>query len=235
MKRLALFSALACAALAPAYAAQLTILAPKDKQVLQGTVKFQVRTVLDEQERFLTSPEMEIQDEYGKKVLTLTAQRDPATGLYSVDWDTTRLPGGEKTKDGLYFATVKYRTIQLGRAIDASEELTLGIRNSKVRPAFMDVVVEKVEDPEPKPATAGEEPELPSYDLTVTVLDSKRKPVPGVRISIKAEGLELDDDAEITDSDGEAIITVQAEEPGQAKLTLSTEGLPAAVRFLDFR
>jgi hypothetical protein len=131
--------------------------------------------------------------------------------------DTTRFP------DGQYQVTVAYRTFTAGRAVEVKEDLVLGVRNSTIRASKLNVEV-------PDKAFRTDE----AADFKVTVLDTRGKPMPGVRVSFKADKGDLTSDADITDSDGEVTVSLQSEDVQTMTVTVTVEGLPPVAKTVKF-
>jgi hypothetical protein len=220
MKRSVLFLALTLAAGAAlrAGAAQLKIMEPLDKSVVRGTITFRVKPELAQTDQFLSSPEISIQDEYGTAVQELRAARDPKTGICSVAFDTT------KVKDGRYEASVTYRTLFQGRAKQETREtVDLGVRNGPVRPARF---VVELEEKQYAPSD--------TCEVTVKVHDQRGRLMPAARVTFKVDKGEVDSGAELTDSEGEAYVTVDSDEARQVTLTIAVENLQPVTRKITF-
>jgi hypothetical protein len=143
---------------------------------------------------------------------------DAKTGICSAKIDTRSIP------DGRYVAEVTYRCLTgIDEPRTTSEFLTLGVRNGAAKPARFTVkVADQVFDDE-HPA-----------EVSVKVLDRKGKPFPAARVTYVVNRGELDSDAEITDSDGEATTSLESDAGGTTTLTVTVENLPPvkiAVRF----
>ncbi|HEU4751639.1 MAG TPA: Ig-like domain-containing protein [Armatimonadota bacterium] len=219
MKHAFWLAALALAALAlPARAAELKILEPADKTLVRGTVTFKVKPEDGPTDQFLSSPEVVIQDEYGGDIERLRVARDEKSGVCSTQFDTTQL------KDGIYLVAVKYRTLEKGvKPTEVREDLTLGVRNTSVKPAKFSIEMDRTEFRTEDAA-----------DFTVKVYDSRGRLMPGARVAFKVDKGEVDSDAEITNGLGEASTSVQTEEPDTITLTITVENLPPVTRVLRF-
>ncbi len=218
MKRLLLLLPLLLPAGArPAAAAELKILAPADRAILKGIAEFNILPEHAQGELFLQNPEVILQNEYGEEVQKLPAARNPQTNVCTSRTDTSLLP------DGLYLVTIKYRVLVQGMPQDVREDLTLGIRNKPVKPGRFTVEYQK------KDYKLGE-----PCELTVRVLDAKGRRLPATRVAFKVDKGEIDTEAEITDSSGEVIAQIDAEEADTITLTVTVDGLPAVTRVVKF-
>ncbi len=201
----------------PTAAADLEVLEPKDRTVVQGQIRFRIKPSEGSGERVIASPEISVEDELGNGLITLPTLRSPTTGICSVVLDSTRL------RDGLYRVKISYKALRGEIAELAEEWLTLGVRNARLRPArFLVDWTDRV-----YPVTDG-------CELRVTVLDARGKPFVAARVTVKAEGGGVDADAWITDADGEAIILVDSETAGSVTVTITVEGLPPVKRVVRF-
>ena len=199
--------------------AELQLMAPADHSLVKGTVTFQVRPQHTPAERFFENPDVILQNESGEEMQKVPAPIDPKTGVCSASIDTRGLP------DGRYTAEFKYRClIQGDQPETTSEFLTLGVRNGATRPARFTVKVDDQVYDEDHPA-----------EVTVRVLDRKGKPMPAARVEFKTNRGAPDDDAEITDRDGEATTFVEYDEGGTVNLTVTVEQLPPVQRTLRFK
>jgi len=220
LKRYLTLFALAVAAVCcrPAAAAELQILEPVDRSLVKGTVKFRIQPVHGATDMFLSNPEITVEDEYGKEIQKVRAARDPKTQICTASFDTTMVP------DGMYLVSIVYPTLFKGTVKqEVREDLTLGIRNGKKVPAAFTVVVE------------GAEAKVGAYsDITVKVLDKYKRPMPGVRIQFKVDKGEVDTAVEISDSEGEAIASVDSEEPQTVTLTITVENLAPITKVIKF-
>jgi hypothetical protein len=219
LKRLAfVITILATAAVAhPAKAGELKILQPADRTVVRGEVEFKVQPVFGPREQFLENPYIHVRDEAGKELLEVRAPKNVQTGICSATVDTTRFP------DGQYQVTIAYRTFAGNRAVEVKEDLVLGVRNSTIRPAKMAV------DFSDKAYRTDE-----AADFKVKVLDSRGKPMAGTRVTFKTDKGDLTSDADITDSDGEATVSLQSEELQTMTVTITVEGLPPVTKTVRF-
>lgn len=218
MKRFLILTALLLAPLArPAAAAELQVLSPVDKSLVRGTVQFQIRPVHTPLDQFLSNPYVVIRDRDGKELEEVRAPRNLQTGICSVAVDTTRF------RDGQYQVEVKYRTLVRNQPQEVSELLTLGVRNTNLRPNRFTV---QFEDRAYRLDEAA--------DLTVRVLDGRGKPMEGARVAFKVDKGELPTPAEITDLDGEATLSLQSEELQNITLTITVEGLAPVTRTIRF-
>lgn len=207
---------LACAG--PLNSAEIEVVAPRDRSLVRGTVEFQLRPRHEPGERFFENPEVSIQDEQGKELTRFPAYMDARTGICSAKWDTREF------RDALYLAEIHYRALNAANNdVSTSEVLYLGLRNGRNRPARFSVELAdqhfKLDD---------------GADLTVRVYDRMGKRLPGARVGLSAPGAILDAEAEITDSDGEATVTLSAEGPRTVTLTITVEHLPPVKRTLRF-
>lgn len=218
MKRVVLALALAAAALArPARAAEVKILQPADRTVVRGSVEFKIQPVFGPRDQFLENPYVHVRDESGKELLETRAPKNNQTGICSAMVDTTRFP------DGQYQVTVAYRTFTAGRATEVKEDLVLGVRNSTIRASKLNVEV-------PDKAFRTDE----AADFKVTVLDTRGKPMSGVRVAFKTDKGDLTTDADITDSDGEVTVSLQSEDPQTMTVTITVEGLAPVTKTVKF-
>ena len=199
-------------------AAQLKILEPLDRSIVRGTINFQVKPELAQTDQFLAPPDVLVQDEYGNEVRKLRAVRDPRTGICSVPLDTTQVP------DGRYSAVVAYRTLLQGRAPqEVRQEIDFGVRNRPNRPGRFEVEL-------------GDKPYGPNdqCDVVVRVRSQRGQLMPAARVAFKVDKGEVDSAAELTDSDGEAVTTVDSEEAGQVTLTITVENLAPVTKTIRF-
>jgi hypothetical protein len=122
-------------------------------------------------------------------------------------------------------AEVTYRCLTgVDEPRTTSEFLTLGVRNGAAKPARFTVkVADQVFDDE-HPA-----------EVTVKVLDRKGKPMPAARVAYVVNRGELDSDAEITDSDGEATTSLECDQGGVTTLTVTVENLPPVKLTVRFK
>jgi len=219
MKRLFLYSLLlAGACWRPATAAELKILSPTDRTVVGGVVRFQIMPQHAATDKIFADPDVIIQNASGADLHKLVAVRDNRTGVCRVDFDTRQLG------DGQYLVKVTYRTLFKGSTpVEVRDDLTLGVRNRSRRPARFTVALEKTDFP------VGE-----SGDLTVRVFDANGRLLPAARVSFKVDRGDLDTDAEITDSDGEAVANIGLEEPGAVTVTVQVEHLPPMQKVITF-
>ena len=203
---------------APAQAAELKILEPADRSLVKGTVQIRIKPIHDGTEQYFSDPDVILQDEYGRQLQKVIAILDAKTGICTVPLDTRKL------KDGVCLVTVKYRTLFQGRVPrEAREDLTLSVRNGAARPAKFVVEV-------PAKDVASDE----SGDVTVRVYDQKGKLMPGARVTFKVDRGELDTSAEITDSTGEALASIDTEAAEMVTVTITVEGLPPVTKTLKF-
>lgn len=219
MKRALFLLALSLTACArPASAAEVQVLAPQDKSVVRGRVEFHIRPLDTPNDQFLDNPWVIIRDQAGQQMDEVRAPRNRQTGICSAAVDTTRY------RDGQYQVEIKYRTLVGGQAVTTKREMTLAVRNSSLRAGRFTVELE----------AKNYRPEEDAADVTVKVLDSRGKPMPGARVAFKVDKGDLESPAEITDSDGEAFITVQSDEPQDIRLTITVEGLAPVVKTIRF-
>jgi len=158
-----------------------------------------------------------LQDEMGTELETTRTLRDPKTGLCSMSLDTTRF------RDGLYYATISYRSILNGKVQDTEQDMTFGIRNGSGRATKVGVQYEDRDYPVKE-----------SCAVTVKVVDQRGRPMPAARVSLKAEGGQLDQETRITDSSGETTASVDVEQAGNVTLTITAENLPPVKRVVRF-
>ena len=203
----------------PAVAAELKIMEPADRTIVRGPVTFKIKTELAPGEQFLSAPEVAIRDEYGQEIRKARAPYNKDAGIFSVGYNTAGL------KDGLYIATVTYRHLAGGKPQEAREDLTLGVRNKPARPARFAVDGERIVE-----ATVDE-----SAELTVRVFDEHGLRMPGARVTLTVDRGELDSPAEITDSQGEAIVSLTSEQAAAVTLTITVEQLPPVTRVIRFK
>lgn len=220
MKRSLTLFALALAAVCcrPAAAAELKIIEPADRSLVKGTVKFRIQPVHAPTDMFLSNPEIKVEDEYGKEIRKLNAARDVKTQICTVTFDTTLVP------DGMYLVSIVYPTLFKGQTKqEVREDLTLGVRNGKKVPAAFTVLVE------------GAEAKVGAYsDITVKVLDKYKRPMAGARVTFKVDKGEVDTEAEISDSEGEAIASVDSEDAQTVTLTIIVENLAPITKVIKF-
>jgi hypothetical protein len=220
MKRLILALGLACFAVAarPSAAAELEILEPQDRSIVKGTINVRIKPQNEQTEMFFENPRLSIQDEFGTDLQKLEATLNPATGVCSAKWDTT------KVKDGLYVIAISYRTLVRGATPQTDDdEITVAVRNGSRKPAKFTVKLEE------RPYK-GEE----GCEVTVKVLDAAGKPMPGARVSFKVDKGDIDTDVELTDGEGEAFTTVDSEEVATVTLTITVENLPPVKKVIRF-
>lgn len=202
----------------PAAAAELKILEPADHALVSGTLKFRIQPVHAVTDVFLMNPEITILDEYGTEIDKFRAARDFKTQICSATFDTAPL------KDGNYTVAIVYPTLLKGKTKqETREELTLGVRNTKRIPARFAVEIGTTE------TKAGE-----SSDITIKVHDKYGRLMPGARVTFKVDKGEVDKDAEITDSEGEAIASVDSEDAQTVTLTVTVENLPPITKVIKF-
>jgi hypothetical protein len=202
----------------PAAAAEIKVLEPADHSLITGTVKFRLQPVHAVTDMFLQNPEISILDEYGTEIDKFRAARDVKTQICSATFDTT------KVKDGTYTVTIVYPTLLKGQTRqETREDLTLGVRNTKRVPARFTV------DTATSETKAGE-----SSEITIKVLDKYGRLMPGARITFKVDKGEVDKDAELTDSEGEAIAAVDSEDAQTVTLTVTVENLPPVTKVIKF-
>lgn len=202
----------------PAAAAELKIMEPADRSLVKGTVKFRIQPVHAPTDMFLSNPEITVEDEYGKELQKFRAARDVKTQICNATFDSTQIP------DGMYLVSIVYPTLSKGKTKQVvREDLTLGVRNGRKAPAQFTVLVET---PETKVGEYG--------DITVKVLDKYKRPMPGARVTFKVDKGEVDTDAEITDSDGEAIASVESEDAQTVTLTITVENLAPIKKTIKF-
>lgn len=217
-RTIALFAIVLAAGMRPAAAAELKIMAPADRAVVGGTVQFRVLPRNTAMEQYFSDPDVVIEDEYGQQVAKLVAVRDPKTGICSVPFDTFRYP------DGLYNVTVRYRSLMRGqKPVEIREDMILGVRNGQARPAKFAVELEDK-------GYSGDEP----AEVTVKVYDQRGRLMPAARVAFKVDRGEVDSPAEITDSEGEAAVSVDSEEVQTVTLTITVEGLAPVTKTLRF-
>lgn len=219
MKRaLALMGFLTAAALRPAAAAEIKVLAPADKSLVHGRVTVRIQPQNQPNETFFSNPEISVQDEMGTVLEKFPAPRDPATGTCSAWFDTTRL------RDGLYLVTITYRALA-GGAVPAEtrEDLSLGVRNGPARPAKFTVTV-----PDHNCSTDEQ------ADVEVKVYDQRGKLMPGARVAFKVDKGEVNDEADISDGSGEVTTFAASDEPQTVTLTVTVESLPPVTKTLRF-
>jgi len=202
----------------PATAAELKVLEPADHSLITGTVKFRLQPVHAATDMFLSNPEITILDEYGTEIDKFRAARDVKTQICSATFDTTKL------KDGTYSVSIVYPTLLKGQTKqETREDLTLGVRNTKRLPARFTVETGTAE------TKAGE-----SSDITIKVLDKYGRLMPGARVTFKVDKGEVDKDAELTDSEGEAFVSVDSEDAQTITLTVTVENLPPVTKVIKF-
>jgi uncharacterized membrane protein len=202
----------------PAAAAELKILEPADYTVVKGIVKFRIQTIHAAADQFLANPTITVEDEFGKPLQKLNAVRDSKTQISTATFDSTKVP------DGMYLVSIVYPTLHQGKTKqEVREDLTLGVRNGKRVPATFTV---ELESPKTKVGDYS--------DITVRVLDKNKRPMAGVRVTFKVDKGEVDTEAEITDSDGEAIASVESEEAQTVTLTITVENLPPVKKTIRF-
>jgi hypothetical protein len=202
----------------PAAAADLQIMEPTDKSLVKGTIQFRIKPIDAPTDQFLSNPEVAISTEDGKEVDRFRTPRNQKTGICAAPFDTTKL------KDGMYLVIITYRTLHLGRTpMEVREDLTLGLRNGRTVPARAVVELDQQE------FKLNE-----TCDLTVKVYDSRGKLMPGARVALKVDRGELDTDAEITDTDGEALVSVSSEDAQTITITVTVESLPPIVKTVKF-
>lgn len=218
MKRVLWGMGLVLAALAaPVGAAELKVLSPADRSVVRGLVEFRIQPIHGPEDQFLSNPYVTIKDLSDREMVQVRAPKNLQTGICSVIVDMSRYP------DGQYIATVTYRTYVRNKAQEAREDLVLGVRNSRIRPARFSV---QVEDRAYRLDEAA--------DFTVKVLDSRGKPLAGARVALKTDQEDGLDGAEITDADGEATFSVQVEDPATVTVTITVENLAPVVKKIRF-
>lgn len=201
-----------------AAAAELKVLEPADHSLVTGTLKFRLQPIHAATDMFLANPEITILDEYGTEIDKFRAARDFKTQICSTTFDTTKL------KDGTYSVSIVYPTLLKGQIKqETREELTLGFRNTKRVPARFTVDLGTSE------TKAGE-----SSEITIKVLDKYGRLMPGARVAFKVDKGELDKDAEITDSEGEAIASVDSEDEQTVTLTVTVENLAPITKVIKF-
>lgn len=201
-----------------ASAAELKVLEPADHSLVTGTLKFRLQPVHAATDMFLSNPEITILDEYGTEVEKFRAARDMQTQICSATFDTTKL------KDGSYQVSIVYPTLLKGKTKqETREDLTLGVRNTKRIPARFTVETGTTE------TKAGE-----SSEITIKVLDKYGRLMPGARVAFKVDKGEVDKSAEITDSDGEAIASVDSDDAQTVTLTVTVENLPPVTKVIKF-
>jgi hypothetical protein len=218
-RSLTLFAlALAAVCCRPAAAAELKIMEPADRSLVKGTVKFRIQPVHAPTDMFLSNPEIKVEDEYGKEIRKLNAARDVKTQICTASFDTTQVP------DGMYLVSIVYPTLFKGQTKqEVREDLTLGVRNGKKVPAAFTVLVE------------GAEAKVGAYsDITVKVLDKYKRPMAGARVTFKVDKGEVDTEAEISDSEGEAIASVDSEDAQTVTLTIIVENLAPITKVIKF-
>lgn len=214
------FGVLCLSALAtrPSTAAELKILEPADRTVLKGVVTFRIQPFHSSSEQYFSDPDVIVQDEVGNEVQRVIAVLDRKAGVCVAPLDTRKL------RDGICHVSVRYRTLFQGRTARMTEEdLTYGIRNGAAKPVRFTVTV-------PAKPVGNDD----YGDVTVTVFDAKGKPMPGARVTFKVDKGDVDTDAEITDSDGEATCSVDTDTAGSITLTVIVEGLPPMTKTLTF-
>lgn len=217
MKRLLFALPLLLLGAGSASAAELKILAPADRTVVKGIAEFKILPEHAKEELFLQNPEVILQNEYGEEVQKLPAARDPKTNICTTRTDTSLIP------DGMYLVTIKYRVLVADVPKDVREDLTIGVVNKPVKPGRLYVNFAAKDYKVDQPA-----------EVTVTLVDGKGKRIPAHRVTFKVDKGEVDTDAEITDSSGEAIASVYSDEAQVVTLTVSVDGIPAVTRTLKF-
>lgn len=218
MKRVLFLGAVLGAALyRPASAAELRVLAPADKSLVRGKVEFRIQPLDTPMDQFLDNPYVRILNQNGERLEEVRAPRNPQTGICTAAVDMTRW------KDGQYQVEIRYRTLVGGQPREVQEDLTLGLRNTNARPSRFTVQFED------KGYRIDE-----AADVKVKVLDARGKPMVGARVAFKADKGDLESEAEITDTDGEAFISVQSEELQTITLTITVEGLPPVTKTVRF-
>lgn len=199
-------------------AAEITVVQPVDRTVLSGVVEFRLKPSLAPGESFLSNPEVAFQDEYGREVQRLGTTYDQARGYSWGRLDTSVL------KDGLYLVEVKHRVLAGAQPKDIEADLMLGVRNGRSRPARFTIEYQN------RPHKTSE-----SCEVTVRVFDERGRRLPASRVAFEATGgSEVDTPAEITDSDGEARVSLSREEAGMAGLRVTVESLAAQAREVRF-
>lgn len=199
--------------------AELQFVAPNDHSLVKGAITLQVRPQQVVGERFFENPDISFQNESGEELQKVPAPINPKTGICSARIDTRSLP------DGRYTAEVTYRVLVRGDQPETTtESLTLGVRNSAIKPARFSVKVADQEYDDEHPA-----------EVTVKVLDRKGRPMPAARVAFKTNQGAPDADAEITDRDGEAMTFVENDKGGPVTLTVTVEDLAPVARALRFK
>jgi hypothetical protein len=209
--------ALSLSAVRPVQAAELKILEPTDRSVVKGAVTFKVKPEHAPGEQFFQNVDIRIQNEFGTTLQKLVAVFDRRTGICAVPFDTRRL------RDGMYTAVISYRTLVGDKAQPVEEDLVFGVRNGTTKPVKFTVELEEREFGDEEGA-----------DIVVKVLDSRGKPMTGARVAFKVDKGETSSDAEITDTEGEAFVTVDSDEVGSVTLTITVEGLPPVTKVIRF-
>jgi hypothetical protein len=201
----------------PARGAQLKVIQPADRSLVRGPVQFRIAPGDEPRDQFLENPYLRIHNGAGQLVREFRVPRDAKTQICSAVLDSTALP------DGQYQVEVTYRTLVGGKAVETQQHLTIGIRNSGRNPGRFSVSA-------PDKATKTDQ----AADIRVKVLDSGGRPLAGARVLFKASAGTLESEAEITDGDGEAFITLESEDPGAVTVTVTVENLPPQTRTVRF-
>lgn len=217
MKRLLFALPLLLIGAGSASAAELKILEPADRTVVKGIAEFKILPEHAKGEVFLQNPEVILQNEYGEEVQKLPAARDPKTNICTTRTDTSLIP------DGMYLVTIKYRVLVANIAKDVREDLTIGVVNKPAKLGRLYVTLlnknHKVDQP---------------VEVNVTLVDQKGKRIAAHRVTFKVDKGEVDSDAEITDSSGEALVSVYSDEAQIVTLSVLVDGLPAVTRTIKF-
>lgn len=208
---------LTLAVLRPAGAAQINVMEPADHSIVKGTVPFRIRTDLEPGELFFYNPDIIVRDDNGKEVTKFRPYRDLKTGILNASLDTTPL------KDGLYLFSVVYQTLRGDKVVETREEMSLGVRNGKTKPAKIYV---KVPD---KPLSTED-----AADFVVTVTDERGRRMPAAQVRLKVDKGELGSPADVTDSHGEVNGTVNSDDAQSITLTITVEDLPPVTRVIQF-
>ena len=182
-----------------------------DAAEFRGPIELQVRTVLGPKDRLLLAPDVVIQNELGLEVHKGTMQGE--NGLYTFQWNDPKSP------DGPYYLTINWHYLLDGQKQDRqSTNLTVGVRRNPSPLARLTLTASPLKVP------AGEDSEI-----SVKVVDMRGKAAAGVRVGFRTNQGELNSDAEITDSDGEAVVSLATEKEGAATVTATAGKLSQSV------
>jgi hypothetical protein len=232
MKRFLPLCVLGLAAMAarPATAAELKVMAPEDKSIVKGRVEFKLKPQNEANEQFFSNPDVIVTNEEGEEVAKLEAPLDTKTGVCSAVFDTT------KVKDGMYNVQVTYRVLLKGSDPDDTEEnLVLGVRNGPAKPArFVVQLADRPYKVSTQSANEDADDDGEMADVVVKVYDQRGKLMPAARVTFKVDRGDLDNPADISDSDGEAMASVGSEAAGQVTLTIQVENLAPVKKVIRF-